>query len=190
MVESAEPITIRTHLAKNVVMTARMNCPPQVDHSRVFELARLHLRAFYYRITFDRTTRTGRGWPGLFVPVMLAPKSNWGDRFLLEFSNATRGWPHRLLGVTANGFFKVSIRRHAEEHAACWAWALEWNAVFRIVGFFGLLEPAMAAAWSFDARLSRLVAQYPDGFLALGHEQRLPPSEDTLFMVPEAPPNA
>lgn len=178
---SAEPMTIRTPLWSDVILTARMTSPPQIDHVRAFDLARLQLRAFFYRITYDSVTNSGRQWPGVFVPVMLAPLSNWGDRLIAEFTRATRDWPYRYLGVTANGYFKISIRRHPEEGAACWAWAVEWNQTFRVVGFFGKIEPAMADSWSFDERLRHAVARHPEGFLALGLESRVQPADDTLF---------
>lgn len=180
---SGETIEIRTALWSNVVLTARMSSPPRVDHERVFALAHLQIRAFFYRISYRSDTSTGRQWPGMFVPVMLAPQSNWGEPVIVEFSRATRSWPYRLIGVTANGYFKVSIRKHPEEGAACWAWALEWNQSFRVVGFFGMLEPPMAEAWSFEERLKRMVTRHPEGFLALGLEKPVESKDDTLFAL-------
>lgn len=179
--DSAEPMTIRTPLGSNSMLTARGDCPPQIDHSRAFDLARLQLRAFFYRITYDSVTKTGQVWPGVFVPVMLALESNWGDWFIAEFTRATRDWPYRYLGVTANRHFKISIRKHPEGGAACWAWAVEWNQSYRVVGFFGRIEAAMADSWSFEERLKRMMARHPEGFFALGLERRIRPSDDTLF---------
>src|SRR5664280_345077 len=62
--DSTEPMTIRTALGSNVTLTARMTSPPQIDHTRAFDLARLQLRAFYYRLTYDSTTKLGKHWPG------------------------------------------------------------------------------------------------------------------------------
>lgn len=178
---SGETMVIRTALWSNVVLTARMSSPPRVDHERVFALALFQVRAFFYRISYSSDSSTGRQWPGIFVPVMLAPHSNWGEQVIVEFSRVTRSWPYRLIGVTANGYFKVSIRKHPEEGAACWAWALEWNQSFRVVGFFGKLEPAMADGWSFKERLKRIVSRHPEGFSALGLEKPVDPRDDTLF---------
>lgn len=43
------------------------------------------------------------------------------------------------MGVTADGYYKVAIRRHPE--LTMWSWALEWNERLRIVGFFGEEDP-------------------------------------------------
>lgn len=184
--ESGETITFRTALGPNVVLTAHGAAPPSVDHERVFALARLQLRAFFYRITYDVTTGLGREWPGIFVPVGLAPRSNWGDPVIVEFSRVTRAWPLRYIGVTAGGNFKISLRRHTEVGAACWAWALEWNQSFRVIGLFGKLDPPMADSWSFESRLKRMVASHPDGFIAFGLERRVRPEEDTLFAATDS----
>lgn len=44
-------------------------------------------------------------------------------------------WELALHGVTADGFFKVIIRK--EPNLACWSWALEWNKNYRVIGLFG-----------------------------------------------------
>jgi hypothetical protein len=183
--KSAEAFTVRTGLGSSISVTAKMVGPPQLNHQRAFELARLQMCAVFYRITYDSVTNTGRPWPGVFVPVMLAPRSDWGSPMMLEFMRATRSWPYRFLGITASGYFKAAVRKHPDQHAAGWAWAVEWNQNLRVVGFFGSLEPGMVTSWSLEEWLRQITSRHPGGFFAMRLERRLPASEDTLFAPEE-----
>ncbi|MEX2384351.1 MAG: hypothetical protein WEB59_07145 [Thermoanaerobaculia bacterium] len=112
--------------------------PPQVEESRVFALAWYQLAAFFYFVTYDDQSKTGKHWPGEFVPVMQSVRSDWGNVRLRAFTDAVANWLPRLCGMTAGGFLRVAIRR--KTGADCWSWALEWNESIRVIGFFG--DPA------------------------------------------------
>jgi len=47
----------------------------------------------------------------------------------------TKHWDWRVHAVTADGYFKLAIKKHIDE--LLWSFAVEWNESYRIVGFFG-----------------------------------------------------
>ena len=109
--------------------------PPQVDHRRVFELARMQLIGLFYWITYQEKSKHGYWWPGEFYPLLYANRSDWGNATLSVFGDVVENWHVRVLGTSASGFFKVAIRKNPE--SACWSWALEWNRSLRVIGFIG-----------------------------------------------------
>ncbi len=129
--------------------TFKFNCvsPPQIDSFRLFELARMQMMAFFYFITFNHVTKKGGFWLGGFHPLSEAHHSDWGNALQKAFMDAVVAWEPRWIGNTAGGFFKSIIRRHP--HEKYWAWALEWNKNYRLIGFFGDREPAQALVNSF-----------------------------------------
>lgn len=114
--------------------------PAQLDEFRCFELARYHLLAFFYFITFNDKTMTGFCWPGGYHPAFQSNYSDWGNITQVGFMKAVSNWELRFLGITANGFFKIIIRKHPT--VACWSWAVEWNKCYRLVGFVGCRKTA------------------------------------------------
>lgn len=127
-------------LNQNVEIKFNYQAPAQLNDERCFELARYHLMAFFYLISFDDKTMKGHFWPEGFYPTFQAPYSDWGNIQQLQFMNSISEWQPKFLGITANGFFKIIIRKHPS--VSCWAWALEWNKSYRLVGFFGCQRTA------------------------------------------------
>ncbi|SBT60899.1 Uncharacterised protein [Plesiomonas shigelloides] len=124
-----------TKLANNVYLNIGYQASAQLDDERCYRLAQYHMLAFFYFLTFNEEQQIGFMWPEGFYPIAQAIYSDWGNDELLGFSRVVTDWPIRLHGVTANDFFKVSIKKHPT--TSCWSWALEWNKSLRIVGFFG-----------------------------------------------------
>lgn len=110
--------------------------PPQMDSERAFDLAFLQVAAFFYYNSYDHDQRIGRRWIGSFAPIDAVHRGDWGNVQLAWFSTFVQHWDHRFHGVTAADCFKIMIRR-APSEANVWAWALEWNLAFRVVGFMG-----------------------------------------------------
>ena len=129
----------RTHatmrLGQKGSMTVELVGPPQVDHRRVFELARMQVVGFFYWITYQEKTKQGYWWPGECYPLLYANRSDWGNATLKVFGDVVENWHVRVLGTSAGGFFKVAIRKDPE--TACWSWALAWNRSLRVIGFVG-----------------------------------------------------
>lgn len=67
-------------------ITLNFVCPPQIDHARICELARFHVQAFFYQISFDTQTRTGRFLFGDFHLWSVAPYSDWGNSKMSWFT--------------------------------------------------------------------------------------------------------
>ena len=89
---------------------------------------------------------------------------------------------HRLWLDTADGFSKAMIRRHPSEE--CWAWALEWNTNFRVVGLFG--DPAVADGIeaSIPVLEQSVIGRTDGGELRSRLEKPLTAVDDTLFLSP------
>ena len=116
------------------------------------ELAGMQLSAFLYWISYDSHTERGSFWPGEGVAIDIARRSDWGNSLQCSFMNAVRSWEHRVHAVTADGYFKIAIRRHPS--AVCWSWALEWNHSLRLIGAFG----DSSAIQQFSSVLEPLIA--------------------------------
>ncbi|MEM6858708.1 MAG: hypothetical protein AAF559_12640 [Pseudomonadota bacterium] len=108
---------------------------PQADHDRVLELARLQLMAFYYFITIPENGENGGYWIGRFMPLEPVRAPDWGNERQLFFMQETNDWDWRVHAITADGYFKLTLKKHPLEQI--WSFAIEWNDSFRIVGFFG-----------------------------------------------------
>jgi hypothetical protein len=88
-------------------------------------------------------------------------------------------WEPSVRGDTADGFFKVIIRRHPD--AVCWSWAVEWNQSYRVVGFFGEQEPTEAIVSTFPPLDFVTVAKGPKQRLSYCKETGLEEEHDDLF---------
>ena len=94
--------------------------------------------------------------------------------------NVVKDWEPRFLGTTARGYFKVAIRRHPANET--WSWALEWNQSYRLVGFFGQVEPADELIHSFPALEFSTFRQTDSERIRYREEVRLEENEDILFL--------
>jgi CBS domain-containing protein len=109
--------------------------PPQLDDTRICELARFHVQGFFYRMTYDEEQKSGRFLVGDFHMLMAARRSNWGGAWLKWFEEHVSDWPSTLRADGAEGFFRIHLRKHKSTQV--WSWALEWNKAIRVVGFVG-----------------------------------------------------
>jgi|SRR5579859_8129525 len=179
--DSSESRIITASLGPNGTMGLTFISPPQTDRQRVFELSRFHLTAFFYWITYNDQTKRGGYWPGTFLPVAEAVKSDWGNPTHRAFMKTVLDWTPRLVAVGANGFFRVAIRRHPS--AICWSWALEWNHKHRIIGFFGEQAQAEAVFANFPQPQTHIIAQSANECLRVREEIALSQEEDQLFSL-------
>ncbi len=92
-----------------------------------------------------------------------------------------------MLGIGADGFFKIAIRRHPT--AECWSWALEWNKNYRIIGFFGDRAAAEKIAHGLPRLKVKSIAEGPDSFVRYHLETVLLDEEDRLFYLEGARDN-
>jgi hypothetical protein len=117
-------------------LTFQATAPPQADQDRVDMLCLMHVRAFFYMLTYSLEAQVGRYWQGLFHVCGTERRSNWGNERYLAFTGEVQTWPYRLISSVANDYFRIMIRRKAKD-VILWSWALEWNKNFRNIGFFG-----------------------------------------------------
>lgn len=181
--QSFERVNVRAPFQGGGVFTVTSTAPPQIDADRAFELARFHLTGFFYWITFNRETKTGGYWLGGFFPVMEALRLDWGNDVHVAFMNLVVAWEPRVLAATADGYFKVVIRRHPTD--VLWSWAVEWNRSYRIVGFFGEQEAAERAGKDLPALELTSVIEAPNKWLRYRMEKQLDEANDSLFQWDE-----
>jgi hypothetical protein len=176
--DSHEHLEVSTRFGPGVSMTFKLVAPPQADFARLGALAQFQLRAFFYWITYDATTETGRFWPDRLYCLAEAARQDWGNAQQLAFMRAVQEWETRLVAPElAGGFFRVALRRHPT--VPCFAWALEWNRYWRLVGFFG--EGAEAQCAALPALVPEHVSRQGDAHFYARSEVSLDPAADVLF---------
>ncbi len=158
--------------------------PPQLDEYRCFELARYHLMALFYFITFNDETMKGGFWQEGYHPAFQACNSDWGNIEQISFMNKVRDWEPRWQGITANGFFKSIIKKHPSKK--CWSWALEWNQSYRLVGFFGCRKTAKKIVKNIPNLQWIMLDDEQDRKRYYREEKRLDINDDIMFNVNNA----
>jgi hypothetical protein len=139
----------------------------------------MHLKGFFYLITYRQEERRGHPVP---LPAIVSADAyfpDWGNPRLVGFAEMVRNWTTYFHTVSANGYFKAAIRANPENEPI-WSFALEWNRSYRIAGFIG--DQALI-----EAHASRL----PDeggwkplpGRNRIRELVRLDPAADFLFAV-------
>lgn len=137
VLDSKEELTLKAPFFGGSI-TFNLTSPPQIDPDRTFELARFHLTAFFYWLSYNEISKRGGYWIGIYFPIQATSKRDWGNSVNKEFMRLVIDWELRLKTEPADGYFKVIIRKNPE--SACWSWALEWNKNYRVIGLFGNKE--------------------------------------------------
>jgi hypothetical protein len=181
--DSIEKMKVEVPLGPGATATFSFIAPPQPDQHRIFDLARLQLLAFFYFITFNRDTKRGWWWPGEYLPVMQTPRGDWGNVVHRAFMDRVLTWEPRFLGSSADGYFKIVIRRHPG--ADCWSWALEWNHQYRIIGFLGDRAAAEAVHSTFPPLPLKTLPQGSGQYLRSRMEVPLEETADKMFTYDE-----
>lgn len=177
--KSKEEINIKMPFGKGVVFNFNLTSPPQIEDARVYDLARMHIMAFFYFITFNNSSLKGGFWTGGFYPVLDAQKLDWGNDVHLAFMKSVLNWEPRWIGNGADGFFKSAIRRHP--NAECWSWAIEWNKNHRIVGFFGDLDAAQKIVATFPKLSAQVLSGDANSNTFYRAEKTLNDNDDVMF---------
>jgi len=174
------PIVIKGMMGPSVSMTFTMQGPPQADDNRLFALARAQLMGFFYWLTYQPAEARGSWWAGDYVPLLAIRRADWGNPQLHWFEAHTKAWVGRLIFVTADGFYKVWIRR-ASETIPVWAWAMEWNHNFRLAGFFGDPVAIQTHVEAMPALKLDTLHESPGRSLRMRLDTPLAEADDTLF---------
>ena len=178
VIDSAESIQLKAQFGAASI-TLGFTCPPQIDQSRICELARFHVQAFVYKISFDTQTRTGRFLFGDFHLWSVAPYSDWGSLKMRWFAGQIQDWLPKLRADGAEGFFRIHIRRHKTLEVI--SWALEWNKGMRVVGFAGAPDEIASIVSSCPVEKPRVVHDYGSERLIFREHVALADEDDLLF---------
>lgn len=177
--QGQDPWVIKGNMM-GIEMTFTMVGPPQADDERLFRLAWFQLQGFFYLLTYKEDIKRGHFFLGEFMPLVAVRKEDWGNPQLAWFEETTKDWLVRVSVITADEHFKLWIRKK-EEDGKAWAWAIEWNKNYRLVGFVG--EPAELQAERDAVPPLEMQSLYenPDRYLRMRTETPLAPEKDTLF---------
>lgn len=180
--EGEKPFIIRGKMGNALEMTFTMHLPPQADEQRIFVLAHTQLLGFFYWLTYQADQKRGYPWVGGYFPLLVIRRADWGNPQLRWFEQHARNWIGRLMFVTAEGFYKVWIRRESADISA-WAWAMEWNHNFRVVGFFGEPGAVKPHIDAMPALQLDTLHESPNRSLRMRLDTPLPEAEDTFFCM-------
>ncbi|PWE30570.1 hypothetical protein DDZ14_14860 [Maritimibacter sp. 55A14] len=180
--DSHENMKLHVPFGPNGKFSFNFTSPPQIDKDRAFELARLQLAGFFNWITYQQDEERGYWWTGGYHPLIMVRRADYGNKIIADFADAVLEWEPRILGHTAEGFYRVCVRRHPG--AECWSWAMEWNGSTRLVGFLGDREVVKVVV----DRLGPLQMHHHDlgngDFMRYRTEVPLADKDDKLFALP------
>jgi len=165
----------------NINFTFNLVSPPVADSRRVYELARLQLMGFFYLLTYNTETRRGGFWLGEFCPLREALRSDWGNPIHVHFMKLIADWEPRFIGIAADEYFKIVIRRHPVD--VCWGWGLEWNQNMRLIGFMGERDALEKVVSGLPSVKMFTVPQGDGLYTKYRHEESLDPEHDFLFDI-------
>ena len=155
---------------------------PQADEDRIIELVRLQVMAFFYWITIQPGEVNGRFWQGSFFPLQPVRRADWGNEQLRFFMEETKDWDWRVYAVTADGYFKLTIKKHIDE--LVWSFAVEWNESYRIVGFFGDTAGLIKLRDGLPEVAMQTIQAKGDDWVRHRREVPLSDDDDTIFDPP------
>ncbi|MDC7698012.1 hypothetical protein [Vogesella indigofera] len=110
-----------------------MVAPPQLDKNKAGEVAFSHVQGLFTLICTEdyRDPLKMRLLPQeQFIWYDWYAFDDWGNPQALEIANRVNDWECLANIVSAEGYFKATLRRSDEG----WFWALEWNRQLRLVG--------------------------------------------------------
>ena len=179
--ESAAKLNIHGKIGSYIEVNGLFTAPPQLDDQRSFELARLQMIAFFYFLTYNKIKNVGHFWQEGFYPIQGAIKSDWGNPVHRAFMTEIVNWDYRLVLTTASGYYRAIIRRHPSKD--CWAWAVEWNDCYRLVGFFGDFSASKEIADRLPDLPVHSILESQNQWLRYRREEMLLDEDDILFNV-------
>ena len=179
--QSAETVAFNFKGPLGMEVSGNFAGPPQMDERRACALARFQMVGFFYMLTYDTVTNRGHWWTGGFFPLHGAIKSDWGNPIHRHFMQQVEKWDYRLIVSTADGYFRVAIRKHPTEK--CWSWAVEWNNSYRLVGFFGDEKVALALIDQMPRLQLHSLMENGRDWIRVHAETPISEKEDLLFAV-------
>lgn len=115
--------------------------PPQANLSYIKLLAFMHIQGIFSLITTINpleASQTNLLSSKYFFFFGAFNNADWGNPQVLTAIERAKEWPCYANIDSANGFFKVIMRRNKGTDGE-WFWALEWNKSYRVLG--GIFHP-------------------------------------------------
>ncbi len=134
--QSQETFSVTAKLLPGLSMNIDYTAPPQMPEERAGRLARFQIGGLFYLHTYDNALGQGSPPPGRFYIVEMKHRADWGNPRIAALTRILKTWTWRWHGITAEGNFKVLLRKK-DDQTALWGWAVEWNLNHRLVGLFG-----------------------------------------------------
>ncbi len=134
-----------------------MVAPPQLDRNKTGEVAFSHVQGLFSLICTEdyRDPLKMRLLPqDQFIWYDWYTHDDWGNPQAVEIANRVDNWECLANIVSADGYFKATLRRSDE----VWFWALEWNRQLRLVGGISLSRMTV-----FDGLPDEKWIQTPEG---------------------------
>jgi len=165
-------------------LTYDVEAPAQIDEDRLFRLAQFHFAGFFHLITYNEAARCGRYMTGAFAPLIATRRADWGNPQMRWFMDLVRDWDLRIHALGADGFFKMLIRR-PHDGRGVFAWALEWNQSFRVLGFAGDRDAIETLGRTVPALVADMQLGGGERWVRVRADTPLLDAEDDLFAKPE-----
>ena len=158
-------------------MSVGFTSPPRANDAAVAEIAVSHVQGLFSLLTTHnfQEASTLCLLPARQVRLMGAyGRSDWGNPHLLEVTRRTQAWSCHANIISADGYFKATMRRHETQG---WFWALEWNKFLRVAG--GIAHGEMEL---FESLPDEKWFTLPGGRDRAREEVPLPDEDDVLFI--------
>lgn len=179
---SSETIAVEMLAPAGIRISVTMSSPPQVENSRLWDLAHYHLRGLFSFLSYDAETKRIGTWNGQVHPVSCSRRTDWGNSLHTSFMQQVADWqPHLVADHLAGGYFKVAMRKHPDKHV--WSWALEWNQSFRLIGFLGIDDDVDPEFDRLKKVTVRQMTQTDGSVYRLREEVELTPDQDLMFAL-------
>lgn len=81
----------------NTKASFTLKCPPRIEEDRIYELAKMHMLAFLYFLTYDDKTKVGRHLDGVFASINVANRSDWGNDRQIAFARMVGSWRPKFI---------------------------------------------------------------------------------------------
>ena len=181
VIKSDQSVAFQMPQLSGLSISGSFSAPAQLEDERLHLLARYHLLAFFYFLTYKRELSRGHYWNGVLHFAHSAIKPDWGNPIHRYFTDSILDWHHRLTLNGAGGYFKVLIRKHPS--ISCWAWALERNDCYRLIGYFGDEDTIKELTTGVPPLMIFSSAQSNSSTIRLYEHVPLDPKDDVLFQM-------
>ncbi|MDO8329097.1 MAG: hypothetical protein Q7T36_01335 [Fluviicoccus sp.] len=182
--DSDDNLTIAGGFGRSNI-TFGLSSPPQVEPTYFELLAFRHIQGIFSLITsHNPLTATGTTLLShdFFHFFGLYNHADWGNPHLIEIMSRVCKFPCYANIETANGFFKVIIRKRSADDGE-WFWALEWNKSYRVIGAIANINDNPAVFRNLPALVWKELGIQDGATTRIREETPLNEEQDILFVA-------